>query len=729
MALMFSNIFQKVSGRKAQVSQRESAGLRSGALAFTACAVLCSPMAYALAPDITSSPTPTTIPAGTTFIYDVLATDPEGDDITFSLETTKPDWLIFTPEWRVTMATLRGIASNADVGSYDITIRASDGTLFEDQSFTLVVTYNPDYDSDGDGMSDGFETQYGFDPADPIDGLLDADGDGLTNAKEAGFGSDPLADDRGPVISVPVEFTVNPYGLYTQVDTSVATAIDGIDGEVEVSSSERLTHYRPGSYSIRWTARDVENNVSEKIQYFHVRPFIEFGGDVQVVEGGTGNVKVVLNGTPPVYPVTASYRVSGTVGAAEHTLVAGTVTINEPDLEASISFEAHQDGVAESVEVVQFTMTDAGNAVVGANDELKVFIHEGNVAPRVRLTATQNAEPVRIVTQSGGVVTVAATISDANADDVHNVSWLGTENALTDTDSEDQDFSFDPTAMDPGVYILRADVCDQLSACGAAEMALAVVASQAALDSSADTDRDGVADDVDGYADSDGDGVPNYLDGLNLGTVLQAAVGNKEGQYQIESSAGSELKLGMVSMMAGNAQARVTMTEAASFGNNRLASADSDYDYNNGLHDFRIESLAADGQSVSVVIPMTATMPANAIYRQLSASGWIDFQQDENNLLASAIGEDGYCPPPGDDRYDIGLTEGDWCLQLTIADGGPNDADGTANSRISNLGGVSSREPVASNKKDDETAVAAFSPFWLLLAGFFLLARGRRFKA
>lgn len=50
-------------------------------------------------------------------------------------------------------------------------------------------------DSDGDGLSDSVELQYGLDPDDPADATQDMDGDGLTNADEIGYGTDlRLAD-------------------------------------------------------------------------------------------------------------------------------------------------------------------------------------------------------------------------------------------------------------------------------------------------------------------------------------------------------------------------------------------------------------------------------------------------------------------------------------------------------------------------------------------------------
>src|SRR5690606_33264833 len=51
-------------------------------------------------------------------------------------------------------------------------------------------------------------------------------------------------------------------------------------------------------------------------------------------------------------------------------------------------------------------------------------------------------------------------------------------------------------------------------------------------------------------------------------------------------------------------------------------------------------------------------------------------------------------PPPGDAQWTLGLTEGHWCVQLTIKDGGVNDDDGLENGAVVDPGAVSAALPV-----------------------------------
>lgn len=54
-----------------------------------------------------------------------------------------------------------------------------------------------DSDIDGDLISNSWERDYGFNPYDPADGLLDSDNDGRSNADEFLDGGNPLVADTG----------------------------------------------------------------------------------------------------------------------------------------------------------------------------------------------------------------------------------------------------------------------------------------------------------------------------------------------------------------------------------------------------------------------------------------------------------------------------------------------------------------------------------------------------
>jgi hypothetical protein len=67
-----------------------------------------------------------------------------------------------------------------------------------DQTFTTAPG-----DRDGDGMPDDFEVQFGFNPDDPSDAVLDADGDGFTNLQEYIAGTNPRdPSDRLRIVSI-----------------------------------------------------------------------------------------------------------------------------------------------------------------------------------------------------------------------------------------------------------------------------------------------------------------------------------------------------------------------------------------------------------------------------------------------------------------------------------------------------------------------------------------------
>src|SRR5213079_895246 len=53
------------------------------------------------------------------------------------------------------------------------------------------LVLDPALDADGDGMANGWEQAYGFDPLNAADANADSDGDGFTNLQEFQAGTDP----------------------------------------------------------------------------------------------------------------------------------------------------------------------------------------------------------------------------------------------------------------------------------------------------------------------------------------------------------------------------------------------------------------------------------------------------------------------------------------------------------------------------------------------------------
>lgn len=154
--------------------------------------------------------------------------------------------------------------------------------------------------------------------------------------------------------------------------------------------------------------------------------------------------------------------------------------------------------------------------------------------------------------------------------------------------------------------------------------------------------------------------------------------------------------------------------------------ADPSYSYGAGLLDFVVTGIT--NPTVAVVIPQTAPIPANSVYRKLIGGVWTEFVNDAVNKAASASSVASVCPVVNDAAYnhDNGLVAGDDCVQLIIQDGGPYDADATA-TNIIDPGGVATLVPVQVDLRTSGTSgcsitnsntKAAEHADWLIVALF-----------
>jgi hypothetical protein len=221
--------------------------------------------------------------------------------------------------------------------------------------------------------------------------------------------------------------------------------------------------------------------------------------------------------------------------------------------------------------------------------------------------------------------------------------------------------------------------------------------------------------------DSDGDGIVDFLDTITASHILQQkqSISNA---FLIQTEPGLKLSLGETAFKANNSQSMVTSQDVVDYAFSGVTGITLLDEIENigGYFDFIVSGLPIAGQSVQIVLPQLAPLPKIPVYRKLTSSGWQDFVKDEKNTIASAAGSEGYCPPPGDAAYQPGLSEGRWCVLLTIEDGGPNDLDGVVNNSVTDPGGVS-RFLTNVTVKSSGGGGGAVNPLWLLSVFFMLL--------
>jgi VCBS repeat-containing protein len=618
------------------------------------------------------------------------------------------------------------VVSVTTYGANDVPNAEDDEVILDvsvDDVYIIDVLAN-DSDSDGDVLSIiGTNTSLGS---------VSTDGEKLTFITQAGFvgqvtltytvtdGNNAFAEasvnvmiigalsEIAPVITLPEDIIVNATGLFTKVDLGVATAVDNAGQRLPVSLVDGTTLFRPGNHLAYWQAEDSQGLKSVASQSVVVQPLITMSRDETSVEGTSHGVFIYLNGTAPIYPVTIGYSVSGSADANDHNLISGDIVIDSGEV-GSIRFDILADDIAEESETLTITLDDTLN--LGAKSAYTLTITEQNIAPQVtyRVTqyneVTQDNEQRLLIENNAGQVVIQTQVSDSNTFDTHQYQWLDSESELVDVDNDETTYTFDSLGLTAGIQTLNLVVTDNGDTPLSTTTNIYLVITDTLVElTEVDSDGDLIPDNEEGLGDDDFDGIPNYLDVPSACNVMPQQVSEVQ-VFLVEGESGVCLRKG------------VTVANNRS-GGLELASDEipNDEDTLNvgGLFDFIAYGLPQVGQSYNLVLPQRLPIPANALYRKLTpTNGWVEFVVDVNNQLASSQGSVGFCPPPGDASWTIGLNEGHWCVQLTIEDGGPNDDDGLANGTIVDPGGVAvlistNRFPVA---EAETTSTVQNTPF------------------
>ena len=553
---------------------------------------------------------------------------------------------------------------------------------------------NADDDDDNDGMSDVFENRYGLDPLNADDALLDFDQDGVDNISEFLAGSDPTSDDYPPSLEVPPDIIVDSTGALTPVDLGVASATDGGDGVIVPEASD-TGPFAPGRHQIAWSATDLNGNQAVGYQIVDVRPIISFGENQTILEGTGTSIPVMLNGDAIEYPVYVEYSLAGSARLGEDydiPLFCCAAEFNGGVM-APLAVTTFEDSATEGPEEIVITLlpTEGQEVVVPESATYVLTIAEENLRPSASLSVTQQEEARSTVYQEDGEVTIEVSVKDPNSYDEHFIDWSASDNRLPLPTSESStQIIMDPFLLSPGTYKIEVQVTDNgFGSLGInVQGFLRVKAEKPALSENVDSDGDGVNDAEDGLGDEDNDGIPNYLDGSDDPTQLPVGQSDKA----IQASNGASLKLGQVALSSDSGQARLTEDELIEIIDAELAAStsgnDEGYEYPLGIFDFEIGGIELGG-SVSVVVPMSSGVPEGAVYRKFSTDeGWKSFEVSERDFIRSASSTDGVCPAPGHSSYVSGLLEGSACVELTLTDGGPNDADEVINGRVVDPGGI-----------------------------------------
>ena len=387
-----------------------------------------------------------------------------------------------------------------------------------------------------------------------------------------------------------------------------------------------------------------------------------------------------MDGPAPAYPVEIPITLGGTAELdSDYTVSASSIMIESGRM-GMMTIMVLSDEVEEGTESIEVTLgAPAANAVLGSASMSMISIIETQEPPALKLSVSQGDQNGRKVAAEGGPVMVMLSIKDPNG--THTVDWSASDNNLIST-SEDgaMVFEFDPAALAEGGYEVAAIVTDSGIADETFNIGVLIRVSAEAVE-----------------ADSDGDGVPDSKDTSQEINVI--AVDADAGTATVTADAGVKLIIGDAAQASGTSGIAISEeTIAASGADGGEAPSngdDEDFNYPAGVYDFQVQDLPVPGQSVRLVIPVASGIPANAVFRKYTESGgWFDFVIDEGNGVASAPGEEGACPSVGSELFVAGLAAGDTCLQITVQDGGPNDADGSINGEYDDPSGIAEAAPV-----------------------------------
>jgi predicted outer membrane repeat protein len=700
------------------------------------------------APTISGTPA-AQVNQGATYTFTPQATDSESDTLAFSI-SNKPSWATFDTQ----SGKLSGTPTNADVGvtenivisvsdaeqsvslaAFDITVvNVNDAPTISGTPATSIkegdeYSFTPsaaDIDM-GDTLSFSITnkpTWATFNQATgELRGTAPASGSGTTSGIIISVSNGTVSvalpvfditvvsatDPSEPVLTAPLDIRLNASGLYTAVNIKtllgllqnapdetvnaalMALATDGIDQQnccityAEPLKGKDNLLLPPGRHEITWVTQNLQGKRATATQVVSINPLVALSPSQDVRRGKSATFSVLLNGPAPSYPFTVDFVINTqdtTATNAEHDLANGVVTFTsatQRSMDVSLQTKS-VIGLPDTHVVIELAST----VHQIANTHHTITLTDRNLAPRVDMELWQRFVKTNVILDND-IATAYSNLYD-DSPWLSVIDW--TMNGLREESDHPGDgvFPFDPSGLS-GVLTLHVDVTDSEGATTRGILHTRVVSSLPTLSTELDSDNDGISDADEGFRDANNNGIPDYLDNMPSPNVIPQQISNTS-SYLLECDAGVTCGLGVFARGGDTVGVLIPDTQLATLA---TLTEDPEYQPVGGVFDFEIRGLARVGQSVRVAIPQIKPIPKDAHYRKFINNTWVTFVSDDANYIHSAPGLPGYCPAPGASAWTTGLTEGHWCVQLTIEDGGPNDADGFDNRQIADPGVVSTK--------------------------------------
>lgn len=357
------------------------------------------------------------------------------------------------------------------------------------------------------------------------------------------------------------------------------------------------------------------------------------------------------------------------------------------------------------------------------------------VAPTIRALSAHQGGPIRQVIYQGegeGSVTVSAEVVDQFGTAM-GCSGLSTSLTTLSSNNAICEFVLDPSSVPAGVHDVTVSATNAgLTASRSLSLSL-IPGSSPPLDGSEDSDGDDVNDDIEGAVDENRNGLLDYLDvmvnadsnGSESPESIQIGLNASEMLLMAVTDSGLKMVAGPYAVAAQSPQQAGIQIFETQVATGVTPIIDADYAAIGAIYDFRITGLTSANRTAHVVLPLPIVLLPGVQWRELSGSGeWMSFVSQVSAAAAggSADGissasrkDDGQCPAPQDADYEPGLTPGAECIQLTLTDGGPNDADGEANGSIQMTGAPTVLREEVEGSVPDESQSGGSADFYVLL--------------